>query len=87
MDTEHLEELLRNKERELQANLAGLEGEERASGESEVKDSIDRATSSQATSKSFEEGAPVSQTLEQVQAALHRLKDGTYGRCPLWTPD
>jgi DnaK suppressor protein len=83
MDTEHFEKLLRNKERELQSNLDGLEGEGRASGESEVRDSIDDATSSQATSESFEEGALVSQTLEQVQAALKRLKDGTYGKCPL----
>lgn len=81
MNTEHFERLLRNKERELQSNLAGLEGEARGSGEAEVRDSIDDATSSQGTSESFEEGTLASETLEQVRDALHRIQDGTYGRC------
>jgi hypothetical protein len=46
MNTEHFEKLLRNKERELQSNLAGLEREARASGEAEVRDTTDDATSS-----------------------------------------
>ncbi|MFZ0734071.1 MAG: TraR/DksA C4-type zinc finger protein [Candidatus Sulfotelmatobacter sp.] len=83
MNTEQFEKLLRNKERELQANLAELEGEGRASGEAEVRDSIDDSTSSQSTSESFQEGTLVSQTLEQVRDALHRLQDGTYGKCTL----
>lgn len=82
MNTEHFEKLLRDKERELQSNLATLEGEGRASGESAVRDSTDDAVSSQATSESFEEGTLVSQALQQVQAALQRLRDGTYGKCP-----
>jgi len=81
MNTEHFEKLLRGKERELQANLAGLEGEARASGESEVRDTTDDATSSQGTSESFEEGTLVSQTLEQVRDALRRLQGGSYGIC------
>jgi DnaK suppressor protein len=83
MNTEHFEKLLRNKERELQSNLTGLEDDERAAGEPEVRDSIDDATSSQGTSESFEEGTLVSQTLEQVQDALQRLQDGSYGKCTL----
>ena len=83
MNTEHFKKRLRDKERELQSNLAGLEGEARASGEAEVRDSIDDATSSQGTSESFEEGILVSQTLEQVGDALHRLEDGSYGKCTL----
>jgi DnaK suppressor protein len=83
MNTEHFKKRLRDKERELQSNLAGLEGEARASGEAEVRDSIDDATSSQGTSESFEEGTLVSQTFEQVRDALHRLEDGNYGRCTL----
>jgi DnaK suppressor protein len=61
----------------------GLEGEARTSGEAEVRDSIDDATSSPGTSESFEEGALVSQTLEEVRDALHRLADGSYGKCTL----
>src|SRR5580693_2996818 len=81
MNTEHFRKLLRDKERELQSNLAELEGEARASGESEVRDSTDDATSSQGTSESLGEGALMSQTLEQVQDALQRIKDGVYGKC------
>lgn len=81
MNAEHFEKLLRNKERGLQSHLAGLEGEARASGESEVRDSVDDAASSEGTSESFEEGAMVSQTLEQVRRTLRRLQDGSYGKC------
>ncbi len=83
MHTEPFEKRLREKERELQSILAGLEGEARASGEAEVRDSTDDATSSQGTSEAIEEGILVSQTLEQVRDALHRLQDGSYGRCTL----
>jgi DnaK suppressor protein len=81
MNTESFGKRLRDKERELQSSLAGLEGEAHASGEAEVRDSTDDATSSQETSESFEEGIVVSQTLEAVRDALHRLRDGSYGTC------
>jgi DnaK suppressor protein len=81
MNTEHFEKLLRKKERELRASLAALEGNARASGEAEVRDSTDDATTSQGTSESLEEGALMSQTLEQVQDALRRIKDSVYGKC------
>ncbi len=81
MNVEHFKERLREKERELQSSLAGLEGEARASGESEVRDATDDATSSEETSESLDEGALVSGTLEQVRDALRRLHDGSYGRC------
>jgi DnaK suppressor protein len=81
MNTELFEKRLRDKERELQASLAGLEDEARASGEAEVRDATDDATSSQETSESFEEAALLSRTLEQVRDALHRLENGSYGKC------
>jgi DnaK suppressor protein len=81
MNTEHFEKLLRDKERELQSSLAGLEGDARASGAAEVRDTTDDASSSEETSESLEEGALVSQTLEQVRDALHRIEDGSYGTC------
>jgi len=77
VNTEPFKKRLCDKERELQTNLAALEGEARASGEVEVRDSLDEATSSQGTSESFEEGTFVSQTLEQVRDALHHLQDGS----------
>jgi DnaK suppressor protein len=81
MNIEHFKKLLRDKERELQSNLAGLEGEARASGEAEVRDTTDDATSAQGTSEAFEESALLSQTLEQVRDALLRLENGSYGTC------
>lgn len=87
MRTEHFKKMLLDKERELQSTLDGLEGEGRAAGQAEVRDSIDDATSSQGTSESFEEGTLLSQTLEQVRDALRRLQDSSYGTCTVWTPD
>jgi DnaK suppressor protein len=81
MNTEYFEKRLRDKERELQSGLAELESEARASGEVEVRDTTDDATSSEETSESLEEGAMVSEMLEQVRDALHRLQDGSYGKC------
>jgi DnaK suppressor protein len=81
MNTKHLEQKLREKERELQSELARIESEAEAAGDREVRDSTDDATASQGTSEAFEEGTIVSETLEQVQDALHRLEDGTYGTC------
>ena len=40
-----------------------------------VRDSVDDAASSEGTSESFEEGAMVSQTLEQVRRTLRRLQE------------
>jgi DnaK suppressor protein len=81
MNTERYKQRLLDKERELVGEMARLEDEARDSGEAEVRDSIDDATSSQGTSEALEEDALVSQTLIQVRDALKRIKDGTYGKC------
>jgi DnaK suppressor protein len=81
MNIGHFKQKLQAKERELRADIARLEGEARGSGEGEVRDSIDDATSSQITSESLEEESLASQTLIQVQDALKRIEDGTYGKC------
>jgi DnaK suppressor protein len=81
MNTEHFKKLLLAKRRELQANLAALEGEASASGDAEVRDYTDAATASQGTSEAFEESSIESQTLEEVQDALRRIEDGSYGKC------
>jgi hypothetical protein len=52
MNTEPFRKQLRDKERELQSNIARLEGEARVSGKAAVGDSTDAATSSQGTSES-----------------------------------
>jgi DnaK suppressor protein len=81
MNIAHFKHLLQVKERELLAEVARLEAEARGAGEAEVRDPIDDATSAQGTSESLEEGSLVSETLIQVQDALKRIEDGTYGKC------
>jgi DnaK suppressor protein len=81
MYIERSKQRLLDKERELRSDVTRLGGEARVSGEAEVRDSTDDATSSQGTSESLQEETVASQTLVQVQYALHRIEDGTYGKC------
>src|SRR5229473_7118508 len=81
MNIERSKQRLLDKERELRSDITRLEGEARVSGEAEVRDSTDDATSSQGTSESLQEDTLASRTLVQVQDALHRIDDGAYGKC------
>ena len=81
MNIQRFKQRLEDKERELLSDIARLEGEARGSGEAEVRDSIDDATTSQGTSEALQEETLASQTLIQVQDALKRIEDGTYGMC------
>jgi DnaK suppressor protein len=81
MNTEHFKKLLLAKRRELQSTLRALESEASAPGETEVRDFTDDATVSQGVSDSLETATLLSQTLEEVQDALRRLEDGSYGKC------
>ena len=81
MNTERFKQRLLDKERELVDEIARLENEARDSGKEEVRDSTDDATLSQGTSEALQEETLASQTLTQVQEALQRIEDGTYGKC------
>lgn len=81
MNLKHVEHRLRVKEHELLSTLASLEGDARAAGEPEVRDSTDDATASQIASESLEEADVLTRTLEEVRDALQRLGDGSYGQC------
>ncbi len=81
MNIQRFKQRLQDKERELQTDIARLDGEARDSGEAEVRDSIDDATTSQGASESLQEETLASQTLIQVQDALKRIEEGTYGKC------
>jgi DnaK suppressor protein len=81
MNIERFKKRLGDKEQELLANIARLEGEARVSGEAEVRDATDAATSSQGASESLQEQTLESDTLRLVRDALHRIEDGTYGKC------
>jgi DnaK suppressor protein len=81
MNIQRFKQRLQDKERELLSDIARLEGEAHESGEAEVRDSIDDATTSQGASESLQEETLASQTLIQVQDALKRIEAGTYGKC------
>jgi DnaK suppressor protein len=76
VELEGIEQRLREKERELSLDIARLEVEARAAGDAGV-----HAASSQSASESLLEGSLASQTLTQVQDALHRIEAATYGKC------
>jgi DnaK suppressor protein len=81
MNLKHLHLKLLEKQRECQTDVTALEEEASVGGNAEVRDSIDDATVSQSTSEALDEGTIVSETLENVQDALRRIEDGTYGKC------
>jgi len=53
--------------------MARLEDDARDSGEAEVRDSIDDATSSQSTSEALQEGCPL---IAEVDTSAGRLENG-----------
>ena len=73
------EKVLREKQRELVADLARLKGEAREAGE--VRDVTDQAAADEGSGEALEEVTLKSRTLEQVEDALKRVADGTYGKC------
>src|ERR1700734_2663489 len=81
MNIERFKKRLLDKERGLVDQMAGLEAAARDSGGPEVSDFADSATSDETKSESFDEDALLSQTLIQVQDALQRIEQGTYGKC------
>lgn len=81
MHIERFKKRLLDKEQELLPNIERLEGEARESGEAEVRDATDAATSDQGAAESLQEETLESDTLRLVRDALHRIEDGTYGKC------
>jgi DnaK suppressor protein len=82
-DLKHFEQKLLDRQRQYQEELNALESEARSAGAPEVRDTTDNAATAHATSLTFEESAVISETLEKIEAALQRIKDGTYGMCAL----
>jgi len=81
MNIERYKQRLLEKERELLSDIARLSGEARGSGEPDVGDATDAATSSEGTSESLEEETLASVALSEVRDALQRIEAGTYGKC------
>ncbi len=83
MNTEHFRKLLLDRRQEIESTLASLEIGSAAPGQPEVGDYTDAATATQSASDSLERATVLSQTLKDVQDALRRIEDGSYGKCTL----
>ena len=81
MNVEHFKELLLARRRELVGAIARAENEARVTGEVDVRDTGDRSVEYQATDKALSAATEDSETLEQVEDALVRIENGTYGKC------
>ena len=73
--------VLNAKRQELLSDIARLKDEARDSGDDEVRDHTDDATAQQSSAEALEEVTLESRTLEEVEDALKRVADGTYGKC------
>ena len=81
MNTEHFKQLLTAKKQDLEAGITRLESAARDSAPSEVGDEVDRIISSQGKSDQLQLSAMDFETLTQVEEALQRIADGSYGQC------
>ena len=81
MDIEYFKKRLLAREAELNDETARFESDARESRTGDVEDPIDRVTSDEIQAASFQESTITAQMLNQVRAALDRIKDGTYGTC------
>lgn len=70
-----------NKQQELRQQIATLENEVRESNQAEVEDSIDAVISTEAKAGALEVSTRDRQTLKEIDDALARLDEGTYGKC------
>ena len=74
-------DVLQQKRRDLLADLARIKEEARKSGEPAARDDTDTATDDEGFSETLAEGTLKTETLKQVEDALQRIADGTYGKC------
>jgi DnaK suppressor protein len=81
MDLQHFKTKLLQKRQELNDELNRMLANARDSRDAEVQDPIDYVTSSEAQAAAFQISTNASETLVEVNAALQRIEDGTYGIC------
>jgi DnaK suppressor protein len=72
---------LAERERELLFDIGRFEREAREAIDSEAGDPLDRATTSEGKSTTFEESNLEWHALVQVREALQRVQDGSFGKC------
>jgi DnaK suppressor protein len=83
VNVEHFKVKLLNKRRELVGAIARAEQEVLTASEGEVGDPLDRSVDDTAADEALHTGSVDSETLEQVDDALRRIEEGSYGRCIL----
>jgi DnaK suppressor protein len=81
MDIEHFRRKLLERQKELTGSSNRLTEEARQSGVAEVEDPIDQVTSAEAKAASFQKAGLASEELKEVDDALRRIDEGTYGKC------
>ena len=81
MTTTQAKERLLAREQELLRDMRRLGDDAREAKETQVEDSIDAVGSSENQALNFRMDTVASEELAQVQAALQRVEDGTYGTC------
>lgn len=81
MTTTQAKERLLAREEELLRDMRRLGDDAREAMETEVEDPIDAVESSENQALNFRMGTVASEELQQVQGALQRIEDGTYGTC------
>jgi DnaK suppressor protein len=78
MNVSELEKRLREKERELWADMTRSEDEARSAGVAETQNGVTAAESKETL---FRETTSDWSTYTQVRDALQRIADGTFGKC------
>ena len=81
MNISELERRLREKERELLADIARTEAEARESRVAEVENGADRSVSSEAKESLLQETTSDWNIFSRVRDALQRIENGSYGKC------
>lgn len=81
MNISELERRLRDKERELLADIARTEAEARESRVAEVEDQANGSISSESKESLLQQTTFDWNVLTQVRDALERIENGTYGKC------
>lgn len=81
MNTAQAKEKLLAREQELLSDMRRLGEDAREAQQTAVEDPIDQVESSENKALNFRVDTIASDSLEQVQAALQRIEDGSYGKC------
>ncbi len=84
MDKKKLETFkkrLEERQRELRQNVSRTEQDGRAADLDTAQDIADRASSSYQKEFLFHQSSSERQTLQMVEAALNRIREGTFGEC------